>query len=399
MYPSKKLSEVWEIITWITPSKAKPEFWWWDTLFVKPPNLWTDKVVLESEETLSELWRREWKLIKKDSIMVCCIWSLWKIGIAGVDLCTNQQINSIYFNPELVLFKYWYYFCTTLESTLKRLANKAVVQIINKSTFSKIEILLPPLYTQSRIVARLDSAFASIDEQISLLRANIADVENMGKSSLDIVFQNNSEQKIPLWNLLQIKHWYAFSGEWFAESGNFLLLTPWNFSKQDWLILREKKEKYFIGDFPKEFLLKKWSLLIAMTDLSSSAPILWAPWFVTQDNMLHNQRLWLIENLSESLSENYLYYFFQSNIYRSKVKLTATGTTVRHTAPKRIYEIQIPLPSLPRQHEIVAHLDRVFAGTEALRAEYEAHIRDLETLRQSLLEEAFAGRLVQENEA
>ncbi|MCB9805311.1 restriction endonuclease subunit S [Candidatus Peribacteria bacterium] len=61
-----------------------------------------------------------------------------------------------------------------------------------------------------------------------------------------------------------------------------------------------------------------------------------------------------------------------------------------------VYEIQIPLPPLLRQHEIVEHLDRVFAHTAELRSSYEAQIRDLETLRQSLLEEAFAGRLVSE---
>ena len=59
-------------------------------------------------------------------------------------------------------------------------------------------------------------------------------------------------------------------------------------------------------------------------------------------------------------------------------------------------EVFIPLPPLPRQLEIVAHLDRVFAETTLIRGEYEAQIRDFETLKQSLLEEAFAGRLVTE---
>ena len=294
---------------------------------------------------------------------------------------------------------YLFYF---LNGNLARLVKAetlwTAIPYIKLGSLTNREIPLPSLSTQSHIVARLDSAFASIDEQISLFRANIVDVENIWKSSLDKVFQDDSYEKIPVGNLLQIKHWYAFSGEWFSESGDYLLLTPWNFSKQSGLILREQKEKYFVGDFSKEFLLKKGDLLVAMTDLSSSAPILWAPWIVTQDNMLHNQRLGLIEKLSELLSKAYLYYFFQSNAYRSRVKLTATGTTVRHTAPKRIYEIQIPLPPLPCQHEIVAHLDQVFETTRALRTEYEAQIRYLEVLKQSLLEEAFTGRLVPEED-
>jgi restriction endonuclease S subunit len=54
----------------------------------------------------------------------------------------------------------------------------------------EVFIPLPPLPIQSRIVARLDSAFANIDEQISLLRTSIADMESVGKSVLEEVFQN-----------------------------------------------------------------------------------------------------------------------------------------------------------------------------------------------------------------
>jgi len=32
-YPTKKLWEVWEIITWNTPPKDNKNFWWWNTLF------------------------------------------------------------------------------------------------------------------------------------------------------------------------------------------------------------------------------------------------------------------------------------------------------------------------------------------------------------------------------
>lgn len=58
--------------------------------------------------------------------------------------------------------------------------------------------------------------------------------------------------------------------------------------------------------------------------------------------------------------------------------------------------MKIPLPPLNIQHSIVAHLDSVFATTEAMTREYEAQIVDLEILKQSLLREAFEGRLVSE---
>ena len=61
---------------------------------------------------------------------------------------------------------------------------------------------------------------------------------------------------------------------------------------------------------------------------------------------------------------------------------------------KDLKSVQIPLPTLSRQFEIVSLLDALYDKNKQLKSEYEAQIQDLETLKQSLLEEAFAGRLV-----
>ena len=107
----------------------------------------------------------------------------------------------------------------------------------------------------------------------------------------------------------------------------------------------------------------------------------------------------ILRNNLQKVSPKYIIHFINSPLFESQKQTFVSGSAQPQLPITVIKQIYIPLPPLPRQHEIVAHLDRVFATTEALRAEYEAHIRDLETLRQSLLEEAFAGRLVPENEA
>ena len=38
--------------------------------------------------------------------------------------------------------------------------------------------------------------------------------------------------------------------------------------------------------------------------------------------------------------------------------MTATGTTVRHTSPRKILDISIPIPSLEEQQQIVDHLEK-----------------------------------------
>lgn len=161
---------------------------------------------------------------------------------------------------------------------------------------------------------------------------------------------------IKLWEHVHIKHWYAFKWKNFAKKWKYILLSPGNFTESDWLKLKWEKEKYYTWEFPLEYLLSIWDLIIAMTDLKQSAPYLWAPWLVTKDNMLHNQRLWLVSITSNNINKDFLYHLFNSEIYRGQVRASATGSTVKHTAPERIYSIEVPLPPLPTQKRIASIL-------------------------------------------
>jgi type I restriction enzyme S subunit len=59
----------------------------------------------------------------------------------------------------------------------------------------------------------------------------------------------------------------------------------------------------------------------------------------------------------------------------------------------RLKEIQIPLPPLQKQKEIVSYLDQIFAKNKELKTKYESQLKELEELKQSLLKDAFEGKL------
>ena len=61
---------------------------------------------------------------------------------------------------------------------------------------------------------------------------------------------------------------------------------------------------------------------------------------------------------------------------------------------KTIKELPIPLPPLPEQHEIVRRVDALFALADKIEAEVAAARAKTETMRQSILAQAFSGRLV-----
>jgi len=90
---------------------------------------------------------------------VSCIGNFGKSAIAGKPLATNQQINSLIPSDE-VDSNFLYYACKTLLPQMEAFATTTVVPILNKSSFASLQIPLPPLDEQHRIVRILDEVEA-----------------------------------------------------------------------------------------------------------------------------------------------------------------------------------------------------------------------------------------------
>ncbi|MBC8255071.1 MAG: restriction endonuclease subunit S, partial [Ardenticatenia bacterium] len=168
---------------------------------------------------------------------------------------------------------------------------------------------------------------------------------------------SSSWRTATLGEFFRIKHGYAFKGEFFSESGPYILLTPGNFNPDGGIKLKGENEKYYGGPFPDEFLLQRNDLLVVVTDLTQTASILGSPAFIPQSNrFLHNQRLGKVHEISPNIDRQFLYHLFNSEAVRGQIKGSATGATVRHTAPDRICAVKIPIPPLPTQCKIAAIL-------------------------------------------
>lgn len=192
-------------------------------------------------------------------------------------------------------------------------------------------------------------------------------------------------QRKKLGDFFRLKHGYAFKGEFFAEEGDYILLTPGNFKADGGVKL--DKTKFYIGDIPDDFLLRREDLLIVMTDLKQDAPILGAPAFIPDDGIfLHNQRLGKVIDLDEKLiNQNFLYYLLNSSCVRAQIKASATGATVRHTAPERIYTVEAAVPTLPTQRTIAS----ILSAYDDLIENNQRRIKILEEMAQALYREWF----------
>ncbi len=154
---------------------------------------------------------------------------------------------------------------------------------------------------------------------------------------------------------LHIKHGYAFKGEYFVPDGKYMVLTPGNFNEEGGFRVRDGKEKFYSGEIPEGYILKKGALIVAMTEqgegLLGSAAII-----PESDIYLHNQRLGLVEVNRSLIDKKFLFFLLNTNLIRQQIRNSSSGTKVRHTSPERIYKVKVRLPDTKIQKKIAAIL-------------------------------------------
>lgn len=190
---------------------------------------------------------------------------------------------------------------------------------------------------------------------------------------------NKWEEK-QLGEMIRIKHGFAFSGDYIIDCDNgVVLVTPGNFKIGGGF--KQSGKKFYSGEFSKEYVLKKKSLIVTMTDLSKNADTLGYAAYVPNDEKiyLHNQRIGLVSIISDDIIEKFLYWLLRTPWYQRRIANTSSGTNVKHTSPDRIYKYKFMLPEKGQQ-ECIA--DILSAYDDLI----EANNRRIELLEQAAQE-------------
>jgi len=88
-----------------------------------------------------------------------------------------------------------------------------------------------------------------------------------------------------------------------------------------------------------------------------------------------------------------------NNITLSQIRINAVGVALRHFNTKSVAELNIPLPPLREQIEIVRLLEAAFTRIDALKELHTKLSKQHSNLTQSLLAKAFCGKLVPQEKA
>lgn len=229
-----------------------------------------------------------------------------------------------------------------------------------------IEIPLPPLHEQQRIVATLDEAF----EAIAAARTNAEQNRQNARALFDSVLNSVNGEPAALGDYVSIKTG-KLDANAAVEGGKYPFFTC-------------SKEIYAIDNFAFDCE----AILLAGNNA------------VGDFNVKHYrgkfnayQRTYVITvNNEDQLHYRFLYFQMLKSLKRFKEQSVGAGTKFLKIG--MIKGLVIYLPSLEEQKRLVSLLDSVLEETQRLESLYQRKIMALDELKQSLLQQAFSGQLV-----
>lgn len=244
---------------------------------------------------------------------------------------------------------------------------------VSLNKFREIEIPLPPLPEQKRIVEVLDKAFEGLATAKANAEANLQNARELFESflessfaeitrcsrcaTLDEITENLDRQRVPITQ----RDRKAGEIPYYGASGIVDHVADYLFD-EDLLLVSEDGANLLVRTYPIAFSIsgKSWV-----------------------NNHAHVLRF------RERATQEYL------RLYLNAISLEpyVSGMAQPKLNQAALNRIPVPLPELRAREELVKKAEEFSAETTLLEDHYERSVRSLEELKQSLLQKAFAGEL------
>ncbi len=257
--------------------------------------------------------------------------------------------------------------------------------------YKQIDIAVPPLDEQERIVKVLDDAFEKIDAIKITAETNLQNAKDLFRFFLKQTFENNEYQKIRLGDCGDLKNGLNFNP---SESGytlRYLGVGDFknHFSIRDVSALSEIS----LNSSPsKDYLLEDGDIIFVRSN--GNKALVGRSLLIYPGNVKTTYSGFCIRfrNLNKNLNSTFLLHFLKSPAAR-KILQGKDGANIQNLNQKILNELQIPLPPLPIQKQIVAKLDSLSEKVKQLESNYKQVLADCDELKKALLKQAFEGML------
>ncbi|MDY0082405.1 MAG: restriction endonuclease subunit S [Ignavibacteriaceae bacterium] len=302
-----------------------------------------------------------------------------------------------------------------IQSSYRKLAQRNMTGTagqlrVPKRFIENSEIPLPPLSEQKKIVEKIEELFSGLDsgvgslkkakEQIRLYRQSVLASAFSGRliNNEQLIIKNEKEKNNsslpPGWKWVKlgdvsekIQYGYTESASYKPIGPKFLRITDIQNGNVNWKevpyceISEEQKSKY---------LLNEGDIVFARTGATVGKSFLIAgeiPESIFASYLIRIQ-------LADYVNKKFVYFFFQSINYWQQITEGQVGIGQPNVNGTKLSKLIIPICPIEQQHQIVSEIEKRFSEADNLEKAIDESLAKSEMLRQSILKQAFEGRLI-----
>lgn len=312
----------------------------------------------------------------------------WK----GNDALLNQRVCRLQDFTADLYPKFLFYGINKYLKDIEDVTNFTTVKHISAKQIKDIEIPLPPIPEQKRIVALLDTVFADLEQARTKTEQNLKNARELFDSYLQQVFSQKGEGWVEskLGDLLHIsssKRVYAKdwtdSGVPFFGGKEIVKLAKYGKAVSNAFISEEKYMDY----------ASKYDMPQAGDILMTARGTIGVGYIVKEGDKFYYKDGNIISlRQKKPTNPDFILYAFKSHKIIDQIK-ELTGTTVSHLPLNKAKEIFINIPSYQVQNELVVQIKEVESNIQQVASIYEEKLTSLDELKKSILQKAFSGEL------
>jgi type I restriction enzyme S subunit len=435
-----RLGEVCKTTSGGTPNRKDPSFYNGNIPWVKSGEL--DKgIIADTEEKITEraIQNSSAKVFPKGTLLIALYGAtIGKLAFLGIDAATNQAVCGIYQN-KTIDSKYLYYFLFFSKPALVKQGIGGAQPNISQGILKELLLPLPTLPIQQAIVAKIEELFSELDksieslkiaqQQLKVYRQSVLKWAFEGKLHKSLNYDLNDEMKTMMaaesqepygnqspsnnhknhgsdnlpegWKWVTTKDVISIINNGYTPTSEFLSQgegeIPFikvynlnfdgtlNFQKNPTFIPFEKHKKDLKRSIciPGDVLINIVGPPLGKVSIVTSQ---FSEWNINQAIVMFRP--------NEDIISKYISFYMQSsktiNWLENTSKATAGQWNVKVSTCR---EIPIPICSVEEQKQIVDAIESRLSMADQLEESILQSLDKAEALRQSILKQAFEGKL------
>jgi len=242
---------------------------------------------------------------------------------------------------------------------------------------------LPPLEEQQRIVAILDEAFEGLARARGHAKANLQNAQELFENILTHTLRHKFEQgkdKL-LGDICELAQGLAIN-----KGTKHLLVEKSSKPLLRIKDLRNNTVEQYVAEtgFPPKAAVTADDIIYTRTGQIGLV-------FRGFEGVLHNN-CFSVRTLGD-VSQEYLFWWLQEPVFKSEIISLASRAAQPDITHKLFKARSITFPNKDDQASAVELIESAYSETTKLQENYKNKIQDIDDLRQSLLQKAFAGEL------